>query len=54
MKYKVAVIETYKEVIEVEAENEMDAINVAWKRYEEEENLGGEIDIVDVSMEIEE
>ena len=54
MKFKVAVVETYKEVIEVEAENEQDALNVAWKRYEEEENLGGEIDIVDVMMEIEE
>ena len=54
MKFKVAVIETYKEIIEIEAENEQDAVNEAWKRYQEEENLGGDIDIVDVAIEIEE
>lgn len=54
MKFKVAVIETYKEIIEIEAESEQDAINEAWRRYQEEDNLGGDVDIVDVAMEIEE
>lgn len=52
MKYKVAVIETYKEIVEVEAETEQDAVNEVWRRYQEEDNLGGDIDIVDVKIEL--
>ncbi len=53
MKYKVAVIETYKEIVEVEAETEEEAINNVWTRYEEDESLGGDVELDEVRVELE-
>ena len=52
MKYKVAVIETYKEVVEVEAENEDEALSTIWNRYQTEESLNGEISLEEVKVEL--
>ena len=52
MKYKVAVIETYKEIVEVEAKDEDEALSKIWDRYQEEDSLGGEVALEDVKIEL--
>lgn len=52
MKYKVAVIETYKEIVEIEAENDDEALAEVWKRYQEEDSLGGEVTLEEVKVEL--
>ena len=52
MKYKVAVIETYKEVVEVEADNEDEALSTIWQRYQDGEDLNGDIVLENVNIEL--
>lgn len=52
MKYKVAVIETYKEIVEVEADSDDEALNIVWNRYQEEDSLGGDVNLEEVSVEL--
>lgn len=52
MKYKVAVIETYKEIVEVEADSDDEALNIVWNRYQEEDSLGGDVNLKEVSVEL--
>lgn len=52
MKYKVAVIETYREVVDVDAESEEEALSLIWDRYQEEDSLGGDVELEDVRIEL--
>lgn len=52
MKYKVAIIETYKEVVEVEALSEDEALSAVWEKYQNEDNLGGNVELESVSIEL--
>lgn len=52
MKYKVAIVETYKEIVEVEAESDDEAIEIVWNRYQDEDSLGGDVNLEKVSVEL--
>ena len=52
MKYKVAVIETYREVVEIDADNEDEALSAIWNRYQTEESLDGDVSLEEVKVEL--
>lgn len=52
MKYKVAIVETYREIVEIEAENEDEALSSIWEKYQSEDNLNGSIELESVKVEL--
>ncbi len=52
MKYKIAVIEKYKEIVEVEATSEDEALSAVWDKYQNGEDLNGDIALESVDIEL--
>lgn len=52
MEYKVAIVETYREIVEVEAENEDEALSSVWEKYQNEDNMNGSIELESVKVEL--
>ncbi len=52
MKYKIAVFETYKEIVEVDANDEDEALSAVWSKYQNEETLDGEVSLEEVKVEL--